>query len=253
MSLSLRLDGQTAVVTGASSGIGRFAATLLARCGARVALAARRRELLESLAGQIGEEGGVAHAYQLDVSDPAAIDPVIAKIEDELGPVSILINNAGVYVLKDALSTTAEDLDRLFTVNVRGAFLVAQSVGRRMIAAGTGGRIVNLGSIAALRAMPELGVYGMSKAAVVLMTKALAREWARHGINVCAVCPGYFRTEMTESDLKSEGAAKLVQRLPRRRIGEVSDLETALLFLVAPGSSFVNGAIVSVDDGLSAA
>jgi len=253
MSLSLRLDGQTALVTGASSGIGRFAATLLARCGARVALAARRRELLESLAGQIGEEGGVAHAYQLDVSDPAAIDPVIAKIEDELGPVSILINNAGVYVLKDALSTTAEDLDRLFTVNVRGAFLVAQAVGRRMIAAGTGGRIVNLGSIAALRAMPELGVYGMSKAAVVLMTKALAREWARHGINVCAVCPGYFRTEMTESDLKSEGAAKLVQRLPRRRIGEVSDLETALLFLVAPGSAFVNGAIVSVDDGLSAA
>jgi len=253
MSLSLRLDGQTALVTGASSGIGRFAATLLARCGARVALAARRRELLESLAGQIGEEGGVAHAYQLDVSDPAAIDPVIAKIEDELGPVSILINNAGVYVLKDALSTTAEDLDRLFTVNVRGAFLVAQSVGRRMIAAGTGGRIVNLGSIAALRAMPELGVYGMSKAAVVLMTKALAREWARHGINVCAVCPGYFRTEMTESDLKSEGAAKLVQRLPRRRIDEVSDLETALLFLVAPGSAFVNGAIVSVDDGLSAA
>ena len=158
-----------------------------------------------------------------------------------------------MYVLKDALSTTNEDLDRLYTVNVRGAFLVAQAVGRRMIAAGIEGRIVNLGSIAALRAMPELGIYGMSKAAVVLMTKALAREWARHGINVCALCPGYFRTEMTEDDLKSEGAAKLVQRLPRRRIGEVSDLETALLFLVAPGSTFVNGAIVSVDDGLSAA
>jgi NAD(P)-dependent dehydrogenase (short-subunit alcohol dehydrogenase family) len=204
----LRLDGQTALVTGASSGIGRFAATLLAGCGARVAIAARRLALLESLAGEIGEAGGIA---------------------------------------------TAEDLDRLYTVNVRGAFLVAQSVGRRMIAAGIEGRIVNLGSIAALRAMPELGVYGMSKAAVVLMTKALAREWARHRINVCALCPGYFRTEMTEDDLKSEGAAKLVQRLPRRRIGDVSDLETALMFLVAPGSTFVNGAIVSVDDGLSAA
>jgi hypothetical protein len=251
MSLSLRLDGQTALVTGASSGIGCFAAKLLARCGARVALVARRRERLESLAVEIGAQGGVARGYPLDLSDPAAIDPVIAGIESELGAISVLINSAGVYLLKDALSATAEDLDRLFTVNVRGAFLVAQSVGRRMIAAGIAGRIVNLGSIAALRAMPELGVYGMSKAAVVHMTKALAREWARHGINVCALCPGYFHTEMTDSDLRSEAAAKLIQRLPRRRIGQVEDLETALLFLVAPGSAFVNGAIVSVDDGLS--
>jgi NAD(P)-dependent dehydrogenase (short-subunit alcohol dehydrogenase family) len=251
--LSLRLDGHTALVTGASSGIGCFAAKLLGRCGARVALVARRRDRLESLAAEISAEGAVARAYQLDLSNPAAIDPVVARIEGDLGTVSLLINNAGVYLLKDALSATAEDLDRLFTVNVRGAFLVAQSVGRRMIAAGIAGRIVNLGSVAGLKAMPELGVYGMSKAAVLQMTKALAREWARHGISVCALAPGYFHTEMTDSDLKSEAAAKLIQRLPRRRIGKVEDLETALLFLVAPRSAFVNGAIVSVDDGLSVA
>jgi NAD(P)-dependent dehydrogenase (short-subunit alcohol dehydrogenase family) len=120
-----------------------------------------------------------------------------------------------------------------------------------MIAARIAGRIVNLGSIAGIKAMPELGVYGMSKAAVLHMTKTLAREWARHGINVCAICPGYFHTEMTDDALKSEAAGKLIQRLPRRRIGAVEDLETALLFLVARESSFVNGAIICVDDGLS--
>ncbi len=253
MSLSLRLDGQTALITGASSGIGSFTARLLARCGARVALVARRLERLERLADAIRSEGGSASAFELDVSDPTAIDPAVERIERELGSISILINNAGTYLLKDALSATAEEIDRLHAVNVRGAFLVAQSVGHRMISAGIAGRIVNLGSIAGLRAMPQLGVYGMSKAAVIHMTKALAREWARHGINVCALSPGYFHTEMTDSDLKSEGAAKLIQRLPRRRIGKVEDLETTLLFLLAPGSALVNGAIVPIDDGLSVA
>ena len=164
MTSQLRLDGQTAVVTGASSGIGRFAAKLLARHGARVALVARRHDRLLSLAEEIRADGGIARGYQLDLSEATAIDAVVGIVENDLGPISLLINNAGVYLLKDALSATAEDLDRLYTVNVRGAFLVAQSVGRRMIAAGISGRIVNLGSIAGLRAMPELGVYGMSKA-----------------------------------------------------------------------------------------
>lgn len=251
--MSVDLRGQVALITGASSGIGAFTAQLLARSGASVALAARRLDRLQVLAERIRNAGGTALPVQLDVSDPAAIEPAVAEVARALGTVSILVNNAGAYLLKDALSATAEEIDRLHAVNVRGAFLVAQAVGRRMIAAKVPGRIVNLASIAAMRPMPLLGVYGMSKAAVVHMTRSLAREWGRHGINVCALGPGYFRTEMTEEDLKSEAAAKLIQRLPRRRIGEVENLATTVLFLVAPGSSFVNGAVIPVDDGLTVA
>lgn len=253
MTMTVKLDGQVALVTGGSSGIGASVALLLARSGARVAVAARRLDRLEALATQIRNAGGTAMAVQLDVSDPAAIEPAVANVEQTLGAISILVNNAGIYLLKDALSATAEDIDRLHAVNVRGAFLVAQAVGRRMIASKIPGRIVNLASIAAFRPMPLLGVYGMSKAAVVHMTRSLAREWGRYGINVCALGPGYFRTEMTENDLKGDSAAKLIERLPRRRIGEVDDLATTVLFLVAPGSRFVNGAIIPVDDGLSVA
>jgi NAD(P)-dependent dehydrogenase (short-subunit alcohol dehydrogenase family) len=251
--MTVNLDGQVALVTGGSSGIGAFVAQLLASSGARVAVAARRLDRLEAVADRIRQSGGVALPVQLDVSNPAAIEPAVAAVEKALGPISILINNAGIYLLKDALSATAEELDELHAVNVRGSFLVAQAVGRRMIASKTQGRIVNLASIAAARPMPMLGVYGMSKAAVAHMTRFLAREWGRYGINVCALGPGYFRTEMTENDLKSDTAAKLIERLPRRRIGEVADLATTVLFLVSPGSSFVNGAIIPVDDGLSVA
>lgn len=251
MRQSQDLEGQIALVTGASSGIGRFAARLLACNGARVALCARRSEPLASATAEIEAAGGSARWFVLDVSHPEEIDVVVDTVWRELGPVSILINNAGANLLGDALSVTIDDLDRLYAVNIRGAFAVAQSVGRRMIADKVAGRIVNLGSIAGLRAMPQLGVYGMSKAAIIHMTKVLAREWARHDINVCALCPGYFRTEMTAADLGSEAAARLIERLPRRRVGSVEDLEAALSFLLAPGAKFVNGAIVPVDDGLS--
>ena len=251
--MTVKLDGQVALVTGGSSGIGASVAQLLASSGARVAIAARRLDRLQAVADRIRQSGGTALPVQLDVSNPAAIEPAVAAVEKALGPISILINNAGIYLLKDALSATAEELDQLHAVNVRGSFLVAQAVGRRMIASKIQGRIVNLASIAAFRPMPMLGVYGMSKAAVVHMTRFLAREWGRYGINVCALGPGYFRTEMTENDLKSDAAAKLIERLPRRRIGEVSDLATTVLFLVSPGSSFVNGAIIPVDDGLTVA
>jgi NAD(P)-dependent dehydrogenase (short-subunit alcohol dehydrogenase family) len=249
--MSIDLRGQTALVTGGSSGIGCYVAKLLAQAGARVAIAARRFDRLASVATEIRGSGGVALPVELDVSDPPAIEPAVAGVERELGTISILVNNAGIYLLKDALSATAEEIDRMHAVNVRGAFLVAQAVGRRMIASKTAGRIVNLASIAGIRPMPMLGVYGMSKAAVIHMTRFLAREWGRYGINVCAVSPGYFRTEMTENDLKGEAATKLIERLPRRRIGHVDDLATTVLFLVSPGSGMVNGAIVPVDDGLT--
>lgn len=248
---SPRLSGQTALVTGASSGIGRFAASLLAQHGARVALLARRREPLEAAVQEIERSGGMARHYQIDLTRSSDIDGTIGRVWDDLGPISILINNAGIYLLKDALSATAEDLDRLHAVNVRGAFLVAQSVGRRMIESGVAGRIVNLGSIAGLRPMPSLGVYGMSKAAIIHMTKVMAREWGRHDINVCALSPGYIHTDMTATDFEGEGGKKVVERLPRRRVGKVEDLAAALLFLVDPTARLINGAVVPVDDGLS--
>ncbi len=248
---SAGLRGQTALVTGASSGIGRFAAGLLARYGARVALVARRPEPLCAAVRDIERAGGTARSYPLDLSSSSEVDGVVDRIWNELGPISILINNAGIYLLKDALSATAEDLDRLHAVNVRGSFLMAQAVGRRMIEAGVAGRIINLGSIAGLRPMPLLGVYGITKAAVIHMTKVLAREWGRHGINVCALSPGYIHTEMTDADLQGAGGRKLTEWLPRRRIGRVEDLEAALLLLVDPAARLINGAILPVDDGLS--
>jgi NAD(P)-dependent dehydrogenase (short-subunit alcohol dehydrogenase family) len=248
---STDLSGQTALVTGASSGIGRFAAGLLARHGARVALVARRWERLDAAVRDIEREGGEARSYPLDLSRSGEVDGAVGRIWSELGPISILVNNAGIYLLKDALSATAEDLDRLHAVNVRGAFLMAQAVGRRMIEAGVAGRIINLGSIAGLRPMPLLGVYGITKAAVIHMTKVLAREWGRHGINVCALSPGYIHTEMTDADLQGAGGRKLTEWLPRRRIGRVEDLEAALLLLVDPAARLINGAILPVDDGLS--
>jgi NAD(P)-dependent dehydrogenase (short-subunit alcohol dehydrogenase family) len=247
-----RLDGKTALVTGASSGLGRRFALVLARAGARVALAARRSEKLAELAVEIAAFDGRAIPIRLDVTDPASVQKAVDEAETELGPIDILINNSGVSVQKRLADVTAADYDRVMDTNAKGAFFTAQEVAKRMIARGAGGRIVNIASVAGLRPISQLSVYAMSKAAVVQMTRAMALEWGRHGININALCPGYIETEINRDYWPTEAGKKLIGMLPRRRVGRPENLDGILLLLASAESEFINGAIIPVDDGLSA-
>jgi NAD(P)-dependent dehydrogenase (short-subunit alcohol dehydrogenase family) len=254
MAYAIDLAGTVALVTGASSGLGARFARTLALAGATVALAARRVDRLERLRAEIEDAGGHARAVALDVTDPAAIARAVATIEADVGPIGILVNNAGVAATRRLVDVSPDDYDRVMNTNVRGAFFVAQEVGRRMIARAqggdtAGGRIVNIGSVAGMRPVRQIGVYAISKAAIVHMTRVMAHEWGRHGINVNAVCPGYIDTEINHEHWLSEAGRKLVEMMPRRRIGTPEDLDLALLMLCARESGFVNGAVLAVDDG----
>ena len=250
------LTERIALVTGASSGLGARFARVLAEQGATVALAARRVERLKDLRAEIEASGGQAHIVQMDVADAGKIAAAVDHVASACGPIDILVNNAGISEQGRLVDVAPEDFDRVFQTNVRGAFFVAQQVARRMIAHAQGrpefrGRIINIASVAGLRVLPQIGVYCMSKAAVVQMTKAQALEWGRFGINVNAICPGYIRTEINEAHWDTEAGRKLLERLPRRRVGEAADLDGLLLLLAGEGSDFINGAIIAADDGLS--
>jgi len=249
--MELRLDGKNALVTGASSGLGRRFATILASAGARVAVAARRTDRLATLQAEIERAGGRAHAVTLDVTDVASVRAGVAAAAAALGPLDILVNNSGVSVTKRAGEIEETDYDFVMDTNAKGAFFVAQAVGRAMIAAKRPGRIINIASAAGLRALGQLSVYCMSKAAVIHMTRALALEWGRHGINVNALCPGYIETEINRDYWETEGGRKLVAMLPRRRVGQPEDLDALLLLLASEHSGFVNGAVIAADDGLT--
>jgi NAD(P)-dependent dehydrogenase (short-subunit alcohol dehydrogenase family) len=244
----IRLDGRVALVTGASSGLGVRFAQVLAGAGARVALAARRIERMEPLAAELG-----GAAWALDVSDVAAVRRVAAAVEERFGPIEILVNNAGISGQSRPETVAEADYDAVLDTNLKGAFFMAQTVARRMIALKLPGRIVNIASIAGQRPLGQLTVYGMSKAGMIAMTQSLAREWGRYGINVNAICPGYIETEMAADFLRSEAGEKFLRTLPRRRMGEARDLDALLLLLCAGAESrFINGSIVTADDGFLA-
>jgi len=257
MAYQIDLSGRVALITGASSGLGAQFAKTLAAAGAGVVLAARRIERLKTLRAEIEAEGGDARVVGLDVSDPVSIRAAVAHAETEMGAIDILVNNSGVGSQQKLTDVTPEDYDDVMAVNTRGAFFMAQEVAKRMIARSkgeapgtfTGGRIVNIASMAGLQVMPQLGVYCMSKAAVVHMTRAMALEWGRFGINVNALCPGYIDTEINHHVWKTEAGQKMVQSLPRKRVGKPADLDAVLMMLCANESHFINGAIISADDG----
>lgn len=257
MAYGIDLSGRVAFVTGASSGLGAQFARTLAAAGAGVVLAARRLERLKALRAEIAALGGDAQVVALDVTDTDSIAAAVAHAETEMGAIDILVNNSGVGRSSRLLDTTPDDFDHMFDTNVRGAFFVAQAVARRMIARAkgeapgtfTGGRIVNIASMAGLRVWPNIGAYAMSKAAVVHMTKAMALEWGRHGVNVNALCPGYVDTEINHHVWKTEAGQKLVQGFPRQRVGKPADLDAVLMMLCANESHFINGAVISADDG----
>ena len=212
LATSFDLHGKTALVTGASSGLGARFARLLAENGAQVVLASRRIERLKELRAEIEAGGGGAHVVPLDVTDNLAIEAAVAQAETEAGPIDILINNSGVSTTQRLVDVTPQDFDFVFDTNTRGAFFVAQAVARRMIARAKEepnrrARIVNIASMAGLRVLAQIGVYCMSKAAVVQMTKAMALEWGRFNINVNAICPGYIETELNAHHWQTEAGA----------------------------------------------
>lgn len=257
MAYSIDLSGRVALITGASSGLGTQFAKTLANAGAAVVLAGRRIERLKTLRAEIEAEGGDAHIVGLDVTDTNSIRSAVAHAETEVGGIDILVNNSGVSTTQKLTDVTPDDYDYVFDTNTRGAFFVAQEVGKRMLARArgaapgtfTGGRIVNVASMAGLRPLGQIGVYAMSKAAVVHMTRAMALEWGRYGINVNAVCPGYIDTEINHHHWNTEQGQKLIQMLPRKRLGQPQDLDALIVMLCSNESHFINGAVIAADDG----
>ena len=259
MSYNIDLSGRVALVTGASSGLGTQFAKTLAKAGAGVVLAGRRVERLKTLRAEIEADGGDAHVVTLDVTDHDSIKAAVAHAETEMGTLDILINNSGVSTTQRLTDITPDDYDFMFDTNTKGAFFVAQEVGKRMLARAkgsapgtfTGGRIVNIASMGGLKVLSQIGVYCMTKAAVIHMTRAMALEWGKHGINVNAICPGYIDTEINHHHWQTEQGKRLIDMFPRKRIGEPKDLDTVLMMLCANESHFINGAVIQADDGFA--
>ncbi len=257
MSYNIDLAGRVALVTGASSGLGEQFARTLAKAGAAVVLTGRRVERLKTLRAEIEGDGGDAHVIVMDVTDPESIRAGIAHAETEMGCLDILVNNSGVSTTQRLVDVTEDDFDFIFDTNTKGAFFVAQEVGKRMLARArgaapgtfTGGRIVNIASMGGLKVAAQAGVYCMSKAALIHMTRAMALEWGKFGINVNAICPGYIDTEVNRHHWQTPSGLRLIEGLPRKRIGEPQDLDVLLMMLCSNESHFINGTIVQADDG----
>ncbi|MGN6288751.1 MAG: SDR family NAD(P)-dependent oxidoreductase [Sphingopyxis terrae] len=247
------LSGRVALVTGASSGLGAGFAKALAAAGAKVVLAARRADKLAEQVEAIRATGGEAVAVSMDVTDEASTKAAYDAAEAAFGTVDTIVANAGVATEKVALGLSVEDVDFLLAANVRGVFLTATEGARRLEAAGSrdkeNGRIVIIGSITAEKIFPATSVYGATKAAVRHMGKALAREWARRGISVNIIQPGYFESEMTAELFASEAGAKFVASFPRQRLRPPSDLHTPLLMLCSDAARGITGSVITIDDG----
>jgi NAD(P)-dependent dehydrogenase (short-subunit alcohol dehydrogenase family) len=243
------LHGRTALVTGASSGLGNHFARTLAAAGATVVVAARRTDRLEALVADIASAGGKAHAVALDVTDPVSIAAALALGKEMAGPAGILVNNAGIGRSKPSLEVSEAEWREVLDTNLDGAWRMAQGAARAMVAAGKGGSIVNIASILGLRVASQMAAYSAAKAALIQVTQTLALEWARYGIRVNAIAPGYVETDMNREVLRSEAGQALMKRVPQRRIGAPSDLDGALLLLASDASSYMTGSTVVVDGG----
>ncbi|WP_212524717.1 SDR family oxidoreductase [Actibacterium sp. MT2.3-13A] len=242
--LKADLAGRRALVTGASSGLGRHFAGVLAAAGAEVVLGARRAEALEEAVAGIVAEGGRASAVRLDVTDAGSVAAALA------GPAfDIVINNAGVTHDGPALGTAMADWDRVIDTDLSGVFRVAQAAAERMVAEGRGGSIVNVASILGLRVAGHVAAYATAKAGVVQLSRALALEWARHGIRVNALCPGYIETDLNRDFFASDAGKALIRRVPQRRLGRLSDLDGPLLLLASEAGSFMTGTEIVADGG----
>ena len=243
------LAGQVALVTGASGGLGAHFAQVLATAGATVAVAARRDDRVAAVVSEIVSTGSRALAVSLDVTNPESVASAFDVTEQDAGLVTVVVNNAGIVDGERALDVSESEWDRVIDTNLKGAWVVAQEAARRMIAANIGGSIVNIASILGFRVSGRIAPYAISKAGVVQMTKALALEWSRYNIRVNALAPGYVETDINREFLKSDAGAKLIRRIPQRRIGRPEDLDGSLLLLASDASGYMTGSIIPVDGG----
>jgi NAD(P)-dependent dehydrogenase (short-subunit alcohol dehydrogenase family) len=246
---SFSVAGQVALVTGASSGIGRHFAALLATAGAKVAVAARRADRLAELAREIEAGGGQSLPIACDVTRADDVAAVVATAESALGPLTLLVNNAGVVVSKPVLQHTEADWDHVVDTNLKGAWLMAREFAQHLIGLQRPGRIINITSVLGSRTIGRVPAYCAAKAGLTHLTQVLAMELARYGILVNALAPGYVETDFNRAFFQTEAGKALISRIPLKRLGQTEDLDGALLFLASPASAYVTGAMIAVDGG----
>ena len=257
----MALAGRVALVTGASSGLGLHFSRVLAGAGASVAVCARRTERLKDLVQQIESAGGMARAFALDVTDVRSVRSCFGKVAEDLGGIHVCVNNAGVAEAKPALALDEEDWDWTADTNLKGAFFVAQAAAAAMREEGNhtgaasapggegGGSIINVASVAGLRTLGNLSAYCATKAGLLHLTQQLAQEWARYGVRVNAIAPGYIETDMNKEFFATEAGQRLIQGIPQRRLGEAGDLDGALMLLATDAGKFMTGSTIAVDGG----
>ena len=246
------LGGRVAVVTGASSGLGAHFAQTLAEAGAKVAIGARRVDRLAALADEIAGADGRALPVELDVTDAASVAEAIRIAEEELGPISILVNNAGIPSSSRVIEMDEEEWDSVLDTNLKGAWLMAREVGRHMVEHETAGRIINIASVIGVStAAKRVLAYSISKAGMVNLTETMALELGDRGICVNAIAPGYIQTELNSEFLQSAAGQRISTRVPLGRFGETVDLDGVLLLLAGPAARYITGSVFTVDGGLS--
>ena len=243
------LTHERILVTGASSGLGLHFARTLAREGAALAISARRADKLEDLKREIEGAGGRAHPVAMDVTSGDSIRTGVAQAEEALGGITVLVNNAGIAIVKPLLDYTEEDWDQVVDTNLRGAWLVAQAVARAMVARSGGGSIINIASVLGMRPIGQVPAYTAAKAGLLHLTRTMAMELAKNGIRVNSLTPGYIETEMNRPFWTTKPGLSLIARIPQKRIGQPADLDGALFLLASDASRYMSGSNIVVDGG----
>lgn len=245
------LSGKVALVTGTSRGLGQYFARALARAGAHIAMTSRDEASLAAFAEEIEALGSRTCSVALDVRDVPSIREAVALVENQLGPIEILVNNAGCNIRKPALDVTLDDWNTILDTNLRGSFFVAQAVAAGMVKRGYG-RIINIGSVTAVAGYAGLGPYGASRGGIRQMTMSLADDWGKHGITVNCLAPGWFKTAQNKVLYDNEEWVKyLCDRIPLKRPGRPDDLDGAVVFLASEASGYITGQTLLVDGGIS--
>ncbi|MEO0617948.1 MAG: SDR family NAD(P)-dependent oxidoreductase [Pseudomonadota bacterium] len=250
MGYTIDLTGRTALVTGASSGLGLHFAATLAAAGADVVLAARRMDRLEATAETLRRDGTRAHAVEMDVADPESVAAGIDAAVDAFGAMDICVNNAGIADDRWFAKMSDKDWRRTMDVNLDGVFRVGRAAAVAMRNHGNGGSIINVASVLGMAVRPAVSAYCVSKAAVIQLTKAMALELARDNIRVNALAPGYFETDLNRGFLQSELGAELISRIPMRRTGHYEDLSGPLLLLASDAGRYMTGSVLTADGGV---